>query len=37
MPEFYVAFAPKNFFPKIWGGGHVPPLTPFPTPMCMEN
>ena len=25
MPEFYMIFARKNFFPDFFGGGQLPP------------
>jgi len=34
MPEFYMIFAPKLFFPIFFGGGSLPEsLTPSPAPM----
>jgi len=35
MPEYYLIIARKIFFPNF--RGHVPPLPPYPTPMCSMN
>jgi len=38
MPKFYIIIARKIFSPNFrWGGGHVPPALPSPTPMVKLN